>query len=117
MSSQISGREATRVIRITGTADSVLRANKIGGVVSVGPDDTVLKALEVMATHNIGAVVVLDAHQSLVGILSERDYARKVELRGATAGATKVADHDEDDVRWTVLQDVEGNEFCVAGKH
>ena len=32
-------------------------------------------------------------------------------------GATKVADHDEDDVRWTVLQDVEGNEFCVAGKH
>ena len=91
-SSQISGREVTQVIRITGTADLVLRANKIGGVISVGPDDTVLKALEVMATHNIGAVVVLDPGQSLVGILSERDYARKVELRGGTARATKVAE-------------------------
>jgi CBS domain-containing protein len=79
------------VIRITGTADLVLRANKTG-VVSVGPDDTVLKALEVMAAHNIGAVVVLDTEQNLVGIMSERDYARKVELRGGAAGTTKVAE-------------------------
>lgn len=80
------------VIRITGTAELVLRASKIGEVISIGPDDTVLTALEVMAKHNIGAVVVLDAGGSLAGILSERDYARKVELRGGTARSTRVSE-------------------------
>lgn len=46
---------------------------------SVAPDDTVFDALETMAELNIGAVLVLDG-DDLVGILSERDYARNVEL-------------------------------------
>lgn len=48
---------------------------------SVAPDDSVLRALEVMAEHDIGGVVVLDG-DSLVGILTERDYARRVVLLG-----------------------------------
>ena len=44
--------------------------------------DTVFSALETMAEHNIGAVVVLDG-DDLRGILTERDYARKVKLTGA----------------------------------
>ena len=48
---------------------------------SVRPDDTVLAALGVMAEHDIGAVLVLEGDQ-IVGILTERDYARKVALMG-----------------------------------
>ena len=48
--------------------------------------------------------------------LSATDREAEVE-RLLGLGATRVADHEEYDVRWTVLQDVEGNEFCVAGKH
>jgi CBS domain-containing protein len=48
---------------------------------AVRPDDTVLAALGVMAEHDIGAVLVLEDDQ-IVGILTERDYARKVALMG-----------------------------------
>jgi CBS domain-containing protein len=48
---------------------------------SVAPQDSVLRALEVMAEHEIGGVVVLDGDK-LVGILTERDYARRVVLLG-----------------------------------
>lgn len=50
-------------------------------VFSVAPDATVFDALTLMANKNIGAVLVLDG-EKLVGILSERDYARKVALKG-----------------------------------
>ena len=59
--------------------------DKGSDVWSVGPDETVFSALETMAERNIGALLVLDG-DDLVGILSERDYARKVKLleRGST---------------------------------
>lgn len=58
-------------------------------IISVRPSDSVLVALEVMAAYNIGAVPVLDAGR-LVGIFSERDYARKVALKGLTSAVTEV---------------------------
>ena len=62
------------------TAHDILRF-KGGSVHCVRPDDTVLAALGVMAEHDIGAVVVLEG-EKLAGILTERDYARKVALVG-----------------------------------
>jgi len=56
---------------------------------TVGPDDTVLDALRVMAAHNIGAVLVTSGGE-LVGILSERDYARKMVLHGKASHDTAV---------------------------
>jgi CBS domain-containing protein len=56
---------------------------------SVKPDDTVFEALELMADKNVGAVVVMDGGK-LVGIMSERDYARKVTLKGKRPHDTKV---------------------------
>jgi CBS domain-containing protein len=58
-------------------------------VYSVSPDDTVLHALAVMAEHNIGAVLVVE-DGDLVGILSERDYARKGILQGHASKDTPV---------------------------
>ncbi len=56
---------------------------------SVGPDDSVLTALRLMADKNIGAVLVLEDGQ-LAGIMSERDYARKVILRDKSSHNTPV---------------------------
>lgn len=56
---------------------------------AVTPESTVLDALKLMADKNIGAVLVID-RGNLVGILSERDYARKVVLRGRTSKNTPV---------------------------
>ena len=56
---------------------------------TVAPGATVYEALEVMADKNIGAVLVID-HGKLVGIMSERDYARKVILRGKASKDTPV---------------------------
>lgn len=60
---------------------SDILADKGSDVRAVSPFDTVLHALEVMAEHEIGAVLVMDVDR-LVGILSERDYARRVVLMG-----------------------------------
>src|SRR5689334_593704 len=58
-----------------------LLATKAPGVVSIGPDASVYDALQLMADKDVGALVVLDGPK-LVGIFTERDYARKVILLG-----------------------------------
>lgn len=60
-------------------------------VYSVRPDDTVYDALRLMAAKNIGAVLVL-VDQTIAGIFSERDYARKVILLGKTSKETRVSE-------------------------
>ena len=60
-------------------------------IYSVTPDDTMYDALSLMAAKNIGAVVVLSEGE-IRGILSERDYARKVALLGRTSKSTPVGE-------------------------
>jgi len=60
-------------------------------VFSVSPDDTVLDAIKAMADHDIGALVVLD-REMLVGIVTERHYARRVFLKGKSSPKTQVKD-------------------------
>lgn len=64
---------------------------KGGTVWSVKSSDTVLHALGVMAEHEIGAVLVLDGER-IAGILTERDYARKVVLAGRSSKESPVGD-------------------------
>ena len=59
-------------------------------VVSVSRESPVLEAIRVMAEHHIGAVLVMEGGQ-LIGIASERDYARKVILQGRSSHDTPVA--------------------------
>jgi CBS domain-containing protein len=72
------------------TVSSILR-HKGHHVWSVDPDESVLQAISLMADKGIGALLVI-ADGSLVGILSERDYARKVVLLGRSSKDTPVRD-------------------------
>jgi len=70
------------------TVRDILRA-KGNQIWRVSPDTTVFYALELMAEKNVGALVVLDG-ESLAGIFSERDYARKIILKGKASKETSV---------------------------
>lgn len=73
------------------TVSQILSSKTSKTILFVHPEQTVLEALEVMAEHNIGVVLVMkDA--KLVGIFSERDYARKGIIQGRKAKTTPVAE-------------------------
>lgn len=73
---------------ISGTIDSILK-NKTADLWSIPPETTVFEAIRIMADKNIGAVLVTSGAK-LVGIVSERDYTRKVALKGKSSKETSV---------------------------
>lgn len=79
-----------------GTIGALLQ-QKSGSVWSTQPDATVYQAIELMAEKGVGALVVLEGGK-LVGMFSERDYTRKVILKGKSSRTTPVreimSDHD-----------------------
>ena len=66
-----------------------LLEGKAAAIYSTGPDQPVLDAIRMMADKYVGALLVMDGDQ-LVGIVSERDYARKVILKGRSSADTPV---------------------------
>ncbi len=69
--------------------------NKGHEVITVSPDAIVYDALKKMAGHNIGAVIVVE-DDKVLGIFSERDYARKIVLMGKTSRESKVGEFMQD---------------------
>jgi CBS domain-containing protein len=59
-------------------------------VIGVGPDATLLEALEKMADKNVGALLVLGGDSSVLGLFSERDFTRKIIIKGRAMETTKV---------------------------
>lgn len=77
-------------MEIVDSVNSILNEKKSQRVWTIGPDATVFEAIERMSTRNVGALpVVRDGH--LVGIVSERDYTRKVILKGRSSRETPVS--------------------------
>ena len=70
------------------TVAELLRV-KPSRVVSVRPEQTVLEAIKILAQENIGAAIVMSGER-IAGILSERDYTRKIVLKGRSSDTTKV---------------------------
>ena len=73
------------------TVQQVLREKRNREIFTIGPDEMVSDALKIMARQNAGAVVVME-REVLVGMVSEQEYARKVELAGRSAHSTPVRD-------------------------
>ena len=73
------------------TIRTILKNKRSGEIWSVQPGDTVLEAITRMARLRIGALLVMEGDK-LVGILSERDYARKIILQGRRSAETLVSD-------------------------
>lgn len=84
------------------------------GIVSVGPDEAVMAVLQAMSAKNVSGVLVLDGGQ-LVGIVTERDYALKVELQGRTAKDTRVREIMTSNVLCASADDA--SERCMAVMH
>jgi CBS domain-containing protein len=89
---------------------SDILAHKGKKVVSVGPSTTVLETLRIMAEQNIGSMMVLDGNRYL-GIMTERDYSRKVILKGKSSTDTQVSEIMTDDLPSVSLSDT--IEFCM----
>lgn len=77
-------------MEIIGTVYDILH-NKSGEILTTGLDDSVYEAIRLMGERNIGALVAVEGNE-VVGILSERDYSRKVVLQGRTSRDTKVGE-------------------------
>jgi len=61
-------------------------------VISISPEASVFDAIKIMADRSIGSLVVMDGDARLVGIVTERDYARKVIIQGRSSRETPVAE-------------------------
>jgi CBS domain-containing protein len=96
-------------MNVTGTIDAILN-QKSGDVWSVAPDATVYDAVATMAEKNVGALVVMEGDQ-LVGIISERDYTRKVMLRGKRSRETQV--HEIMSTELTTVNPKESVDDCL----
>ena len=72
------------------TVKEILK-EKGGEILTISPQDTVYRALEIMAEKNLGALIVVEG-EKVVGMFSERDYARNVVLKGKSSKNTLVKD-------------------------
>jgi CBS domain-containing protein len=87
-----------------------LLEGKAPEIFAIGPDAPVLDAVREMAGKHIGALLVMDAG-ALVGIVSERDYARKVVLQGRSSRDTPVRDIMTTDV--VTVRPVDTTDYCM----
>ena len=70
------------------TLEDFLKLNKNRKVLTISKDQSVIQALILMSENNIGAIIIVDNNDFPIGIFSERDYARKIILKGKSSKDT-----------------------------
>ena len=93
------------------TVADILKSKGEVAVHSIGPDDTVFEALQRMADKGIGALLVMEGDR-IVGIFTERDYARKIAIKGRTSDLTQMRDVMTTSVRF--VEPAQTSEECMA---
>ena len=89
-------------MEVSGTIDAIL-SQKGTEIFSVSPEASVFEAIELMDSKNVGALIVME-NDRLVGMISERDYTRKIVLRGKRS-------------RETLVREIMSSELTVAHPH
>ena len=92
---------------VSGNISAIL-SQKGSDIFAVSPNDSVFDAVSLLAEKNVGAVLVMDGER-LVGLFSERDYTRKVMLRGKRSRETKVAEIMSSDLKVVQPRDAVGD--------
>ncbi|HET7104451.1 MAG TPA: CBS domain-containing protein [Terracidiphilus sp.] len=103
-------------MKITDTIGAVLKAKRSNSILSIGPGQSVYEALELMARHDVGALLVLSGTK-LLGILSERDYARKGVLVGHLSRETRVEEMMTTMVQCVSLQHTVDDCMAIMTQH
>lgn len=93
------------------TVRSILEIKK-KGYWTIEPETTAYEALEIMADKNVGALMIVGDDMKLLGIFTERDYSRKVVLKGRSSKATPVSELMTPSVYCVSLEDTTEN--CMA---
>lgn len=94
------------------TVADLLKQKKNKFIQTISPDESVYRAIEILAEKNLGALVVTGPDSKVLGIISERDYARKIVLKGKSSKETLVKEIMTTEVIYVVPEQTVDN--CMA---